>query len=790
MVAHTNTTERLKTIDIKVVFHRMEVRNFSTDGKLLYTSYCYPQDLDDLVLDETKILKGGKLKPLAQRFSNLLGIDGLLESYKGIQVHLHIPIARRTYRYPWNLLRLLHKNILVIPVYDFETFRPETIAPGEIKFLIIANINYFVTDESLLAFEEELHSIRSRLESFGNAVRLKILYTPDINELTGTLASEQFHIVHYIGHSDFVPRDDRVYFQFLNGSPGSVARIDLKAFAALLENQRQLKLLFFNSCTSGYPTADFQNSAASIALIKTGTAVVAMRYPVRDSTGRSTGNFYDRYFRSGLKNALKELIDDLSEFQKDLYVTPTLHLPHRGTFSVKASGGGIGEHTSSEVKDRNFIGRERELNELLRLFIVNRSVNIYGPAKIGKTSLILTFLDRHRLKFRERSIIQDNNNGNVYTFNFHGSKKIIVESRLKFETCRELDGLKGNEPLKHLQLGDLSESEAALAILLNWGINLEKMVVNQELNRRHMLKLLGNPYLIKNGNDENIMALIDDVYGAEVGKQFTTEELSMIHLLLLAPFPLDLKDFHLLSNTILFPHGKNYPDILQQYIKKNWIAVVENRLHPYSHVFLGLNENNFNNLDRNIMERNAMALVHLIQLHKNKYSNTEKEHLSSRLVEQEFILEKMIGNEERMVGVYTELILSQAETCKNKTNELDRVNHIINSHHLENFNHQQKEFFKTLIMANLHNHWSNREKAIIHYKEAIEYFERLGMIENAGGYFKYAELLYSLGNLQNALRDKIYYCERSLHYFKKSGDRQRIEIAENNLKHWKKNLGV
>jgi hypothetical protein len=398
-----NTAKRYSgTIDIKIDFQRTQIYYYGPVGREICRVYYYQTDLENIFFEERKQLLSGKYQSVAEKFAQLLGIDEIIELYKNHWINLYIDISMS--RYPWNLLRTLYKNISVFPVIDTEKSKSRKPHLKKLKFLIIANMNYFATNENLLLFEEELQGIRSRLESFGSSIDLNILYTPDIKELESLLETGQFHIVHYIGHSAYVPRYDRIFFQFLESGSSKTARMDMDTFGKLLEKQKYLQLLFINSCTSGYPTADFSHSLASFKILQTGACAVAMRYPVNDRIGRHIGDFYINYFQRELQEALKMLVDDL-ENTIQYYFSPVLYLPHKGSFTIGLPEDDQPTPGSSppDQQAHQMVGRESELNLLSRLLKENSTVNIHGPAKIGKTMLIEYYLNRNRYLFYKES---------------------------------------------------------------------------------------------------------------------------------------------------------------------------------------------------------------------------------------------------------------------------------------------------------------------------------------------------------------------------------------------------
>lgn len=771
------------TIDIKIVFQRMHIYYYGPDGREICWAYYYQTDLENIFFEERKQLLPGKYRPVAETFARLLGIEEIVELYKNHWINLYIDISMS--RYPWNLLRTLYKNITVFPVVDVEKSIPRKPQLKKLNFLIIANMNYFATNENLLLFEEELQGIRNRLEPFADSIHLKILYTPDIKELEAVLTARQFHIVHYIGHSAYVPRYDRIFFQFLESGSSKTARMDMETFGKLLEKQKKLQLLFINSCTSGYPTADFSHSLASFKILQTGACAVAMRYPVNDRIGRHIGDFYINYFQRELLEALKMLVDDLENTIK-YYFSPVLYLPHKGSFSIGLPEGARPTSSLPHRQTLQMVGRESELNLLSRLLKENSAVNIHGPAKIGKTMLIEYYLNRNRYRFSRES--RQEQSITVYSFTIEGAKKHIIESKKKIQ--RHQAPITSEDNMEYLHLGDLSEAEAAFLFSRAHNINIINKEDADRFSGLSWRSLLRNPYLILEQSDGSnscgCLELIETVYGSETDKNFSREELGMILLLVLAPFPLSLDEFDAISRIMLFPHGKNYRNILHEYIQRDWISLVDNRIRIYSHSFLALNENDFNDLDRDILKRNAKALIHFIKNYKKEYRHTENEDLTAFLTGKEYFLGRLMGDEIKISELVVWNTLEQVLTLTNKEVAEKKLKEAIKYHASMNPGNEKNQFLHSSVLAKFYQTWNDKVNAMTHYKEAITQFERLNFIKNKDGYIHYANYFYELSNLENTLKLQLHYIEKALEYYKKSGDQQEIKYAENRINYLKK----
>jgi hypothetical protein len=378
----------------------------------------------------------------------------------------------------------------------------------------------------------------------------------------------------------------------------------------------------------------------------------------------------------------------------------------------------------------------------------------------------------------------------VYSFTDNGTKKNIIESKKMLQQDRgSIMGEMGEDNMEYLHLGDLSEAEAAFLFSRAQNIN----VINKEDAKRFSgiswRSLLRNPYLIVNcpgfNKSTGCLELIDKEYGSEIGKNFSREELGMILLLVLAPFPLSPADFDTLSRVMLLPHGKNYRNILQEYIKRDWIALVDNRIRIYSHAFLTLNENDFNGLDRDILKRNTGALMHFIRNLKEEYRHTENEDLIAFLANKEYFLGRLLGDDNETSLLFVLNALEQVKSITNKKAAESKLKEVLNHHASMNPGNEKNQFLHSNVLALFYQKWNDKVNAITHYEKAINQFEELNFIKNDDGFRHYAEMLYDLGSLQNTLKLQLHYYEKALKYYNKSGDRHGIKITENRINYLK-----
>jgi peptidoglycan hydrolase-like protein with peptidoglycan-binding domain len=99
--------------------------------------------------------------------------------------------------------------------------------------------------------------------------------------LRRALRDETYHIVHYVGHSDFT--DDGNGVLFLEGDDGTSVTVDETLFANLLADQGSLRLVVLNSCEGARTTLTDPYAGVATTLVRLGVpAVVAMQFEISD----------------------------------------------------------------------------------------------------------------------------------------------------------------------------------------------------------------------------------------------------------------------------------------------------------------------------------------------------------------------------------------------------------------------------------------------------------------------------------------------------------------------------
>ena len=103
--------------------------------------------------------------------------------------------------------------------------------------------------------------------------------TPKV--LREALRDGSYHVLHFVGHSDFTPSGDGVLY--LENADGQSSAVDETLFANLLSDQDQLRLVVLNSCEGARTTLTDPYAGVATTLISLGVpAVVAMQFEISD----------------------------------------------------------------------------------------------------------------------------------------------------------------------------------------------------------------------------------------------------------------------------------------------------------------------------------------------------------------------------------------------------------------------------------------------------------------------------------------------------------------------------
>jgi nucleoid-associated protein YgaU len=157
-------------------------------------------------------------------------------------------------------------------------------------------------DQPELAIGEELAHLDLALEELsttGVLTTLRLEHTT-LETLDNALLEHHPHVLHFIGHGDFVD-DDGVLVLESDRYPGTADTIAGRQLAVLLRNYRDcLRLVFLNSCMGATVSTRDPFGGVAQSLIRRGIpAVIAMQFPIPDEAAVALSRHFYRYLAAG-----------------------------------------------------------------------------------------------------------------------------------------------------------------------------------------------------------------------------------------------------------------------------------------------------------------------------------------------------------------------------------------------------------------------------------------------------------------------------------------------------------
>jgi len=158
-------------------------------------------------------------------------------------------------------------------------------------------------DKAELSVGEEIAHLDDALASLvesGLVETARIEHTT-LERLDDALLRKRPHILHFIGHGDFVG-DDGVVILEGEAIPGAADPITGRQLGALLRNHlASLRLVFLNSCMGAAVAGHAPFGGVAQSLIRRGIpAVIAMQFPISDRAAVALARHFYRYVAAGL----------------------------------------------------------------------------------------------------------------------------------------------------------------------------------------------------------------------------------------------------------------------------------------------------------------------------------------------------------------------------------------------------------------------------------------------------------------------------------------------------------
>lgn len=225
--------------------------------------------------------------------------QSLSKADQGIRIRLRIEAPELSVL-PWEFLywprkeRFLGTSVQFPVVRYLEIFEPIE----ELEVALPLKMLVAIPDSPELDAAHEKANLIQTLAGLDDYVKITFLEgAVTRTRVSDALLEEQYHVFHFIGHSEF--ENDQAFFQF-NSEEGNIEYIDYHQFVNLFANHHNLKLAFLNSCKGAETSVTYPMAGMAYQLVKVGIpAVVAMQYAIYDETAiLFSREFYRSIFKS------------------------------------------------------------------------------------------------------------------------------------------------------------------------------------------------------------------------------------------------------------------------------------------------------------------------------------------------------------------------------------------------------------------------------------------------------------------------------------------------------------
>ncbi len=206
---------------------------------------------------------------------------------RGLRLTLSLAAAPRLLSVPWEFLyrrpRFLasQRRSPLVRVLETGASPAPPVIGDEVRILgIVASPR----DLPPLRVDDERQRVERALAGVvaSGRVHLDWLEPATARTLRQALRDGNYHVIHYVGHSDFTVDGQGVIF--LEGDAGSAHAVDETLLANLLSDQDRLRLVVLNSCEGARTSIDDPYAGVATTLVHLGVpAVVAMQFEISDA---------------------------------------------------------------------------------------------------------------------------------------------------------------------------------------------------------------------------------------------------------------------------------------------------------------------------------------------------------------------------------------------------------------------------------------------------------------------------------------------------------------------------
>lgn len=266
------------------------------------------------------------IRDFGQRLHSALFTGGIRDRYKalynesvgkssGIRLRLELGRVPDLMVLPWELLfdrdayqflGLMEKTAVVRSIGLSVPSRPlDMTAP--LRILIVAPQPRGTPALMVQEEVQKLQTALAELEADGK-VALEPVEPPTLRCLRERLSSrESYHVLHFIGHGEFVADEEQSYLAFEDADDGGIDPVDGELLATILRSHESLRLAVLNSCQGAETSASDPFAGLAQALVRQEIpAVLGMQSVISD---KSAVEFSASFYRAvGLGRPLEAAV--------------------------------------------------------------------------------------------------------------------------------------------------------------------------------------------------------------------------------------------------------------------------------------------------------------------------------------------------------------------------------------------------------------------------------------------------------------------------------------------------
>lgn len=205
----------------------------------------------------------------------------------GTRMSLSLADAPALLSVPWEFLydrpRFLasQRRTPIVRLLETGNMGPAPVIDGAVRILGIVASPHDLAPLDVAGEQRRINEALATVVASGQ-VELDWLEPASARSLRLALRDGNYHVIHYVGHSDFTADGQGVIY-LEDPDDGTAVAVDETLFANLLSDQNALRLVVLNSCEGARTTLTDPYAGVATTLVQLGVpAVVAMQFEISD----------------------------------------------------------------------------------------------------------------------------------------------------------------------------------------------------------------------------------------------------------------------------------------------------------------------------------------------------------------------------------------------------------------------------------------------------------------------------------------------------------------------------